>query len=244
MTLILSRKLVVAASTALLLAGCAVGAARGQTVAPDAPRRVIVVNGEGQIAAAPDQARLVAGVLTQAMTAAAALDDNTRAMNTVFAALRRLGIPDTKIRTSNFSLTPQYPPFRPDAPEMRDIAGYQVSNQVTVIVDDVSKVGAILDTLIRSGANQSGGVAFEIADTGTLAEQARRAAVADAIAKARTLADAAGVALGAILSIQEGGVSTGGPEPRIFAAAVGTPPPVSAGEQTVSVSVTVTYAIR
>jgi uncharacterized protein YggE len=201
------------------------------------------VNGEGEIAATPDQARLVAGVLTQADTAASALDENTRAMNNVFAALRRLGIADSKIRTSNFTLTPQYPPFRPDAPEQRSIVGYQVSNQVTVIVDDISKVGATLDTLIRNGANQSGGVAFEIADTKPLAERARRAAVEDAIAKAKALADAAGVTLGAILSIQEGGISQGGPAPRVFAATAG-PPPTSAGEQTVSVGVTVTYAIQ
>jgi hypothetical protein len=238
------RTFAFAVSMGLLVAGCALASAQGQPTAPDMPRRTIVVNGEGQITTAPDQARLVAGVLTQAMTAASALDDNTRAMNNVFAALKRLGIPDAKIRTSNFSLTPQYPPFRPDAPEARNIVGYQVSNQVTVIVDDISKVGATLDTLIRNGANQSGGVAFEIADTKPLAERARRAAVADAIAKAKTLADAAGISLGPILSIQEGGVIDNGPAPRVFAAAVGAPPPVSAGEQTVGVSVTVTYAIQ
>jgi hypothetical protein len=212
---------------------------------PESQQRTIIVSGVGQITATPDQARLAAGVVTQEQTAAAALDSNTRAMNAVFAALKRLGIPDNKVRTSNFTLTPQYPPFRPDAPETRNIVGYQVSNQVTVIVDDIGKVGATLDTLIRNGANQSYGVVFQLADDKPLAERARRAAVADAVSKARTLADAAGIGLGSIMTIQEGG-GIQGPTPRFAAAAaVGAPiTPISAGEQTVSVNVTVIFAIQ
>ena len=210
----------------------------------DMPRRTIVVSGQGEVGATPDQARLTAGVVTQETTAAAALDANTRAMNNVFAALRQLGISDNKVRTSNFTLTPQYAPVRGNNPEPRSIAGYQVSNQVTVILDDVSKLGAALDTLIRSGANQSGGVSFGISDTKPLADRARRAAVADAIAKAKALAEAAGVTLGPILSIQDGGVANIG-GPRMYAAAaVAALVPVSAGEQTVSVNVSVTYAIQ
>jgi uncharacterized protein len=215
----------------------------GASTAEEA-RRTIVVSGEGQVTGTPDQARLSAGVVTQEQTAAAALDANTRAMNNVFAALKRLGIPDNKIRTSNFSLMPQYPPFRPDNPEARTIVGYQVSNQVTVIVNDIAKVGTALDTLIRSGANQSYGVAFEIADEKPLAERARSAAVTDAVAKARTIADAAGVVLGPILSIQEGRSGFVPPGPRVFAATAEGAPPVAAGEQTVTVSVTVTYTIQ
>jgi uncharacterized protein YggE len=214
--------------------------------AAEEARRVITVSGQGAIAATPDSARLTAGVVTQAQTATAALDANTRAMNEVFAALKRLGIADNKIRTANFALTPQYPPFRPDGTEPRNIVGYQVSNQVTVLVNEISKVGVTLDTLIRSGANQSYGVAFEIADEKPLAERARRAAVADAAAKARTLAEAAGVVLGPILSIQES--SYEGPRPlemaRTYAMAQAGPPPVAAGEQSVTVSVSVIYSIQ
>jgi hypothetical protein len=231
---------VLLAASVLVLGGAMAGAS-----AAEEAKRVIVVGGEGQIVATPDQARLSAGVLTQEQTAAAALDANTRAMNNVFAAVKRLGIPDNKIRTSNFTLTPQYPPFRPDNTQARNIVGYQVANQVTVIVNDIAKVGATLDTLIRNGANQSFGVAFEIADKKPLAERARRAAVADAMAKAKTLAEAAGVVLGPILSIQEGGGE--GVRPLEFARAYAvapSPPPVSAGEQAVTVIVTVSYSIQ
>jgi hypothetical protein len=231
---------------ALAAAFLLLSAATFTAAAAEEARRVITVSGQGVITATPDSARLTAGVITQAQTATAALDANTRAMNEVFAALKRLGIPDNKIRTSNFALTPQYPPFRPDGTEPRNIVGYQVSNQVTVVVNDISKVGVTLDTLIRSGANQSYGVAFEIADEKPLAERARRAAVVDAAAKARTLADAAGVVLGPILTIQESNYE--GPRPlemvRTYALAKADAPPVAAGEQTVTVSVMVAYAIQ
>ena len=167
-------------------------------------------------------------------------------MNRVFAALKTLGIPDNKIQTSNFSVQPQYPPFRPDAAEPRNIVGYQVSNQVTVIVDDLSKLGAALDALVRSGANQLGGVSFAIADPKPLAERARASAVGDGAAKARTLAGAAGVTLGPLLSIQEGTSFRPGP---VFAlqraeAAGPSPPPVAIGESSVTVNVAMTYAIQ
>src|SRR5579871_6735331 len=126
--------------------------------------RTINVSGQGEVSGKPDQARLSAGVLTQAPMAAAALSANTTAMNRIFAALKAAGIPDNKIQTSNFSVQPQYPPYKPDSPDARTIIGYQVSNQVSVVVDDLSKLGPALDALVKSGANQLGGVSFSIAD--------------------------------------------------------------------------------
>ena len=206
--------------------------------------RTITVSGEAEVSGKPDTARLSAGVLSQAPTAAAALTANTTAMNRVFATLKMAGIPDNKIQTSNFSVQPQYPPFRPDAPEPRNIIGYQVSNQVSVTVDDLTKVGPALDALVRSGANQVGEISFSIANPKPLAERARSLAVADAIAKARTLAMAAGVNLGPLLSIQEGSAIR--PVPmfaRAALAAAPAPPPIAAGEESVSVNVTMTYGI-
>jgi uncharacterized protein len=205
--------------------------------------RVIVVSGEGEVAAAPDRARLSAGVLTEAETAAAALDANTAAMNRVFAALRMAGIPDTKMQTSNFSVSPQYAPYRGDNAQPRTITGYQVANQVTVTVDDLSKLGSVIDAAVRSGANQSYGLSFDIADPKPYQAKARAAAVADAAAKAKTLADAAGVRLGPILAIQEDGGPTLTPSLPLRAMALAAPAPVAAGEETVRVNVTLTYAI-
>ena len=167
------------------------------------PARTITVSGDAEVASKPDQARLSAGVVSQAETAAAALSANSTAMNRVFAALRMAGIPENRMQTSNFSVQPQYAPYREPNPEPPRIIGYQVSNNVTVVVDDLTKVGPTLDALVRSGANQLGGIQFTIADPKPLAERARMLAVVDGAAKARTLATAAGVTLGPLMSIQE-----------------------------------------
>ena len=216
-----------------------------QGQAAEAPSRTIVVNGEGEVSAKPDSARLSAGVIAQAQTAAAALNANTTAMNRVFAALRAAGIPENKIQTSNFSVQPQYAPYRENNPEPQRIVGYQVSNQVGVIVDDLTKLGGTLDALVRSGSNQLGGIAFFITNPKPLAERARAAAVADAMAKARTLASAAGVTLGPVMNIQE---STNFRPVPMFALAARAeavgPPPIASGEESVTVNVTMTYAIQ
>ncbi|MSP93830.1 MAG: DUF541 domain-containing protein [Alphaproteobacteria bacterium] len=241
--MVVSRRLLLPVSLAasLLIAGPA-----HQAAAAEAASRTIIVNGEGEASAKPDSARLSACVVSQAPTAAAALNANTTAMNRVFAALRMAGIPENKIQTSNFSVQPQYAPFRQDNPQPQRIVGYQVSNQVAVIVDDLTKLGPTLDALVRSGANEVGGIAFFITNPKPLAERARDATVADAAAKARTLASAAGVNLSAVMTIQEG--SSSRPVPmfamaRALAAEAG-PPPVASGEETVTVNVTMTCAIQ
>ena len=206
--------------------------------------RTITVNGDAEVASKPDQARMSAGVVSQAETAAAALTANSTAMNRVFAALRMAGIPDNRMQTSNFSVQPQYAPYREGNPEPQRIIGYQVSNNVTVVVDDLTKVGPTLDALVRSGANQLGGIQFTIADPKPLAERARTLAVVDGAAKARTLATAAGVTLGPLMSIQE--LSNVRPVP-VFAmarAVAAESTPIAEGEERVGVNVTMTYAIQ
>jgi hypothetical protein len=230
---------------ALALLAASPGPALAQTSLAAAAPRIIVVSGEGEASAKPDRAHLEGGVVSLGATAQAALAANAAAMNAVFASLKRLGIPDAKIQTSNFSVSPQYPPYRADAPQPPKIIGYQVSNQVMVTVDDPAKVGPVLDELVKSGANQLGAISFSIADSKPVAEIARRAAVADAATKAKTLAAAAGVTLGPLLSIQEGSVST--PVPMFAVARAGVaaaPTPIAAGEENVRVSVSLTYAIQ
>jgi uncharacterized protein YggE len=146
---------------ALFVALSAVLVCAGANAAPvDNVLRTIIVSGDGQVTATPDEVRLTAGVVNQASTAAAALDANSKTMNDVYAALKQLAIPNNKIRTSNFSLTPQYSITRPGSTEPRRIVGYQASNQVTVIINDTSKAGTTLDALVKSGANESYGFSF------------------------------------------------------------------------------------
>jgi len=207
--------------------------------------RTITVSGEGQAKAVPNQAHLSAGVVSQGRKAADALSANTRAMNGVFAALRRLGFPDKSIQTSDFSITPQYQADRNGSTSAK-IVGYQTSNEVRVAVDDLDNLGPALDALVSSGSNSIGSIEFTIRDPKPLLAQARADAMKDAISRAQTYAKAGGFALGPILSAAEAGVEMPQPVYRAarMAAAPAVAPPMAAGEDTLSASVSVTFAIR
>lgn len=228
-------------AAALMVGGLLLpGAARAQEGTP--PARLITMSGTGQAQAVPDEARLSAGVVSEGTTAAAALADNTAKMTAVFAAIRKLGVPDKSVQTSGFSVSPQYSPS--DSGRARHITGYQVSNTVTVSLDDLTKLGPALDALVRSGANRIAGVAFSLRNPAPLLARAREDAVKDATRKAQTYARAAGVTLGPIQSIKES--SNTFPRPRMqgLALAAGAPPPIAAGEQAVTATVTMSWQLR
>ena len=204
--------------------------------------RVITMGGHGEVRATPDTAMLSAGVSTEGATAAAALAANNSRMQTVMTAIKKLGVPDKDIRTSNFSVSPQYANSNNDTPR---VTGYQASNQVEVRLADVNKLGTALDTLVTAGANQMHGVSFLIRNDTELLSQARAAAVMEARAKAETFAKAADVNLGAILSISEENAQAPRPiyamaAPMAMAKAV----PVAMGEQSVTADVTIVWEIK
>src|SRR5215469_5407381 len=202
----------------------------------------ISVTGEAQISVAPDIAFVDAGVATDAKTAREASEANNNAMAKVFAALKAANIDARDIQTSRLSLQPQYAPNR-SGPS--PIVGYRASNRVTARIHDVSKVAGVIDTLVGAGANDIGNVNFEVSQASKLLDDAREKAVADARRKAEIYARAAGVTLGAPLSISE----EGAPQPVFrgkMAApmAAAAPTPIAQGEETLSVSVSVTWAIK
>ncbi|HEY2032207.1 MAG TPA: SIMPL domain-containing protein [Rhizomicrobium sp.] len=224
---------------ALLSAPAAVGADMG-----GGEQRMLTVSGQGEVHGTPNQAMLSAGVVTAARTAASALADNSRAMNQVFATLKHAGVSDEDMQTSNFSVQPRYATDK-NGNTLQNITGYQVSNTVNVRVDDLSKVGPTLDALVSSGANSIGDIAFTIKDPKPLMAQARAAAVADAVARAQTLARAAGVTLGPITSISEGGYAEPRPMMRMaMMAGASAQTPIAAGEETVTADVSITWSIR
>lgn len=205
-------------------------------------QRTITMTGHGEAKAQPDQVQITAGVTTQAPTAAAALAANTARMKTVFAALTRLGVPDKNIQTVNFSIGPQYNNAHDG--EAPTLTGYQVSNQVSVLLTDVGKLGGALDALVTAGANQMNGIGFSIRDPAPLLADARAQAIADARMRAETYAKAAGVALGPIQSISEGGGD--GPRPvfKAMALTARAPVPVAAGEESVTADVSLVWEIH
>ena len=206
--------------------------------------RTITVSGHGEVTATPDMASIQTGVTTEADTARAALDDNTKAMQKVLDGLKGAGIAEKDLQTSQFSI---YPVYRNDKTTNNTpkITGYRVTNQLSVIVRDLSKLGGILDQTVTLGANQMNGISFSIDDTAKLEDDARTNAVRDALHNAKLIAGAAGVAVGRIVSIQENGSSA--PSPVYMKAmrmeAAGSVP-VAAGEQTVSSNVSMTVEIE
>ena len=203
---------------------------------------MISVTGEATISVAPDSARIEAGITSDAKTAREASETNNVAMSKLLQALKAAGIDARDIQTSRLSLQPQYAPNR-SGPS--PVVGYRASNRVTVRIHDVSKVAGVIDTLVGAGANDIGNVNFEVSQASKLLDDAREKAVADARRKAEIYARAAGVTLGAPLSISEGG---GAPQPmfraKMAAGMAASPTPIAQGEETLSVSVNVTWAIK
>ncbi len=196
----------------------------------------------GEVRVAPDMATITFGVTTEGTTAQAAMADNARRMQEVFAALSRAGIADRDIQTSGLNLSAQYDYVENQPPRLR---GYQASNQVTVIINDLTKVGTTADVVVSAGVNQINGIAFGLKDPKAAEDQARVLAVRALQDKARLYAQALGVELGAIRSLNEGGGYTPQPPMPMYAArlqmADSASTPVAAGELTVRIDITGTY---
>ena len=228
---------------ALLLAGFAVGA---PFVAPayaetDQPPSFISVTGEAHISVPPDLAQIDAGVTSEAKTAREASDANNAAMGKVLLALKGAGIDEKDTQTSRLSLQAQNTVPKPGAPST--ITGYRASNRVTIRLRDVTKVASVIDALVSAGANDIGGINFMVSQASKLLDDAREQAVADARRKAEIYAKAAGVTLGAPISISEEGAA----QPMFRAMAgkmAAVPTPIAQGEETLSISVGMTWAIK
>jgi len=225
------------ALAAVITAGTLLAApALAQTALPAA----ISVTGEATVSAAPDLAQIEAGVTSEAKTAREASEANNAAMGKVLQALKGAGIAEKDFQTSRLSLQPQSAPNRPGPSA---IVGYRASNRVTIRLRDVTKLANVIDTLVGAGANDIGGINFMVSNASKLLDEAREQAVADARRKAEIYAKAAGVTLGAPLSISEEG--SPGPMPyRKMAVGMAASAPVAQGEETLQMTVSVSWAIK
>jgi len=159
----------------------------------------------------------------------------------VLLALKGAGIDEKDYQTSRLSLQPQNSPSRPGVPPM--IVGYRASNRVTISLHEVAKLANVIDTLVGAGANDIGGINFVVSQTSKLLDEAREQAIADARRKAEIYAKAAGVTLGAPLSIAEAGT----PAPIAFrrmATGAAEATPIALGEEMLQVTVSVSWAIK
>jgi len=231
--------LAIAAALALALPSAALAA-------EPAPPPHITVSGEGEAAVAPDLALISLSVMREAKTAREAMDANNDAMAAMIAAMKALGVAERDLQTAGIQISPRYNyTNKPDGSQQSELAAYQVTNTLSVRLRDIDKAGEILDKAVSLGVNQGGNVTFSNEDPAATLTEARKKAVADAVAKAKTLAEAAGVGLGRVLEISDQNTQ---PAPMPIQAkafdAAGSAVPVQAGENSYKVQVTVTFELK
>lgn len=212
----------------------------GYTVPSDAT--LLSLSVQAEVRRVPDVASISAGVVTEAADGNAAMRQNAERMTRVLAAIRKAGIAEADTRTSGVHLSPQYQYRDREAPR---ITGYQASNTVTVKLRDIGRIGELMDALAGEGANQIHGPNFEIDQPEPVRDEARRDALAQAQTRATVYAEALGLRVRRLVSIQEGG---GGfqPMPRMamaLAADSMESTPIAPGENVVSVQLDVVFEL-
>ena len=234
------RSWLVALATAGMLAA-APALARADT-SPPVPQ--LQANGTGEVMVTPDIAIVTLGVTSQATEASAALAANSAALSKAIAAIKAAGVAKKDIATAGFSIDPVYEPAKtPPSDRPPSIVGYRVVNQVRVTVRDVKKSGGLLDAVVSAGANRVSGIAFDISDRKTAADNAIRAAIRDARAKAELMADAAGLRLVRILSVNASENGGRGPIMAFDMAPRAKAVPVMPGQRQISANAEIVWEV-
>jgi len=238
----MKRKILVSALAAAMLA--APGAALAQQQPP--PR--IMVIGEGEATVRPDMAVLSLSVMREAATAREALTANNDAMAKVIDAMKQAGIAERDLQTSGIQINPRYNyTNKPDGSQEAQLVAYQVTNTIVIRVRDIAKTGEVIDQSVTLGVNQGGSVTFTNEDPSATVTEARKKAVTDAMAKAKTLSEAAGVTLGKVIEMSEMNYSQS-PMPieaKMYARDAGAAAaPVEAGENAYRIQVNMTFELK
>ncbi len=201
----------------------------------------ITVTGTATVHAVPDMATISIGVTTQGDTAAAAMDANNTAVSAVIGRLIAAKVADRDMQTSSLSVNPNW--VSDASGSAQQIKGYVAYNQLSVRVRALDTTGSIVDAVVTDGANALNGLTFGLSDPRPVEDEARKEAVADALARAKLIAEAAGDKLGSIVSITEGGNYTD-PVPMMSKMADDGGAPIAAGEVGISASVTIVWQLR
>jgi uncharacterized protein YggE len=229
-----------------LVAGCgAVSPQAGDTSSSGSLINTIIVSGVGKVTTLPDEASIQVSVQSDATTAAAALDQNSKDMQKVLDRLKAEGIKDSDIETSNVVVYPNRVYDEPTGQEKT--TGYRAENTVTVTFKDLSIIGTIFAAVVDAGADQVYGPTWQLSEDNPAVATALTRAIANARSKAEAIAADQGVELGDAIIISESSAST--PVAFYDYATKGTPgagesitvPPINPQNMDVTASVTVTY---
>ena len=229
--------------SASLVAAAAPAVAQQAEVRPISGTRLDVV-AQGEVTRVPDIAHISAGVVTQAPTATAAIRQNADRMAAVRAALRQAGIAERDIQTSTINLQPSYRYTENQPPQL---VGYQAVNEVTVRFRDIAETGRILDALVAQGANQINGPMLSIDEPESALDEARVQALTNARARAELYARSLGMRVARVLAVSEsaqGGMPPPRPYMRDMAASAQAETQIVPGEQTLSVTLTVSFELE
>jgi uncharacterized protein len=246
------------ATLAAILSVCAAAMASQARAQPAPPgelpapgeRPTLTVSGSARVAADPDQAVVRLGVAAQAAEAAAVQDRVNEVMQQVFEAVTALGISEQAVRTEELSLFPLYDPRRQPRPEPAAepeeprIIGYRASNVVSVRVDELGRIGEVIDAGLEAGANQLQGISFRLRDDAAARARAMQQAVQDTRTQAEAVAEAMDMRLDGVAQVVAGGYDVRPPVPFAEARVDIAATPVQPGQVDVSASVTVTYYMR
>lgn len=201
------------------------------------------ISATGEVTRVPNIATISAGVVTRASRASAALQQAADRMARVRAALKRAGIADRDIQTSNINLNPEYSYENNQAPRL---TGYSASNQVTIRFRDLANAGAILDALVAEGANQINGPTLSVDKPEPALDEARARAIAAGRARADLYARALGLRVVRVVSVIENGGSYAPPPvpPMVMMRAEAADTKIDPGEQKLQVSVAMTFELQ
>jgi uncharacterized protein YggE len=236
-----------AALALTLMAGAALALpAAAQTAAISSQMQPMLnASGNGRVMVAPDIAIVTMGVVTRANTAGDAIAANATDAAKVVDTIRAAGVMDKDIATSGFAVNPVFQTVRPPSDQPPPIIGYTVSNNVTVTIRDIGKSGPILDAVVKAGANRVSGISFDISDRKSAEDGAIKAAIAEARHRGELLAEAAGVRLVRVISVNAS-TDNNGPVPQFarndFALAAAQTP-VLPGERAVTAEANITWEI-
>lgn len=226
----------------LMLAATVLAISMAGTVMAETQMRQISVTGEGHVDVAPDMATITLGVTNEATEARDAMAATSKAVGRVLDRLSKMGIEGRDVQTQRFLLNPVWSDHSSSVRDRRKITGFVASNMVMVRVRDMDALGDVLDQVIADGANDFNGLQLSVQNPDPIEQKAKQAAVADAMANAALLAEAAGVTLGPVqLITQQGG---GRPVQMMeMAGARLSSAPVAGGEVTISASVSMVFSI-
>jgi len=208
--------------------------------------QVITVSGSGEVYATPDVGLINISVRTEGKDVATATSDSSTKMNNIISFIKGSNVEDKDIKTTGFNINPVY--AWEDKTGKRTLTGYEVSQTINVKIRDLTKVGAIISGATEKGANDVGSLSFIVDNDEKIKEDAKNLAIKDAQAKAKNLEKALGIKMVKIINFSENSYNpiyvSYDSSYKALSSSVGAAPTIETGQNKITSTVTITYAIK